>query len=1310
MADFLLGRLKFVWQGNWATGTAYVKDDIVYKDGTAWVCLTPHTANANFYTDRDSTYWNTMAAGLNWTGSWSSSTTYQVNSLASYSGNVYISTLADNLNNTPTSGTGWSTFAAGSLDDVLTTKGDVAYRGTSTTTRLPIGTNGQVLTVGAGGIPGWENPNVAGSVYYVSTSGSDSNNGTSISRAFKTLRYACSTVTGPATIYVKTGTYYEQFPITVPANVSIIGDSMRDTIIAPLTGTASTTYVPTGSSGTTLKVVSTNGIYPGMSVQGTGFTNALSNAQTVVAVVDSATLTLSGAPNTTPSGTLTFTYYSTDASPVVNNLSTMFYLSDSVMLQQLLMTGMTGFTYNGSYPTDITQATIGGVYIRLNPATTITIKSPYIKDCTAKSAGGVGAIIDGTAQSGGITSMVFWAYNMVLDNGVGIYALNGGKVEAVSCFTYYAYMGYATASGGQIRSLSGNNSYGTYGVVSEGYLTSETPVTGTVYGNMLTLSTPTLVGTFQQGEIISQPATTSLANTASSQSGTTVTLTYATQGSAPYAVGQKILVAGITLTGAYPTAANGTWTVTSCTTTQVVFTVVQSATASGTGSPGTITAIATAYITSVQTGYLYYKQQYGTFNTVNTVTGATSGATVLATSDGGQNNYLLVLSSLSAAPAVGASIQFTSGDTSAYVIQATSTATINSVGVTIITLAQQKATPSTDGTGVQVRYNFSLIRLQGHDFLYIGTGGVSSTNYPNVNIGSANPANQIIYTFPGRVYYVATDQAGNFNVGAYFSVNQATGSATLNASAFNLSGLTSLRLGSIGAQLGAQVNEFSTDGTMSQNSAVKVPTQSAVRTYLGASYQNFAPATDLGYDLGTPSKRWGHVYVGPGSITLGTLTITDSSGTLQVQSSGANAPLNINSINNGTSNVTVAQNGNVTITSGGSTAITSTSTQTTISGNLVVNGNVTYGGTITETTTTILNVADPLIYLAQNNNANANDIGIVGHFTASPTGYQHTGLVRHAVDNTWYLFSGATTEPSTVITTTDGTFTIDTLKANINANIVKFLPTTTSATSVAFKAPTSVASNIVWTLPNADASTAGFALVSDGGGNLSWAAAGAVIATDTTDTVLYPTMTTLTTGNFTAAKVNTNFVFNGSVPNLQIVGNTTNDSLTFKSATSNYSSLGFGVNTGTGYTYIQSAAAGSGTVQPLQVYVGGTSYLTVNTSGISVTGTVTSTTGFVESSSITLKENVNPITNALDAITSLVGVIYDRKDGSKKNEPGLIAEEVNKVIPNLVSKDEDGNAEGIYYSKLTAYLVEAIKDLKSQIDPLKEEIRKLKGE
>ena len=50
--------------------------------------------------------------------------------------------------------------------------------------------------------------------------------------------------------------------------------------------------------------------------------------------------------------------------------------------------------------------------------------------------------------------------------------------------------------------------------------------------------------------------------------------------------------------------------------------------------------------------------------------------------------------------------------------------------------------------------------------------------------------------------------------------------------AFDLSGLTSLRLGSIGAQLGAQINEFSTDTSLSQNSNEKVPTQAAVKAYI----------------------------------------------------------------------------------------------------------------------------------------------------------------------------------------------------------------------------------------------------------------------------------------------------------------------------------------------------------------------------------------------------------------------------------------------------------------------------------------------
>jgi hypothetical protein len=90
-----------------------------------------------------------------------------------------------------------------------------------------------------------------------------------------------------------------------------------------------------------------------------------------------------------------------------------------------------------------------------------------------------------------------------------------------------------------------------------------------------------------------------------------------------------------------------------------------------------------------------------------------------------------------------------------------------------------------------------------------------------------------------------------------------------------------------------------------------------------------------------------------------------------------------------------------------------------------------------------------------------------------------------------------------------------------------------------------------------------------------------------------------------------------------------------------------------------------------------------------------------ETSSITYKENVNPIMQALDAIVQLTGVTYDRKDGSRTNEAGLIAEEVNKVLPNIVTKNDEGNPEGIQYTKLTAYLIECIKELKSEIDMLK---------
>ena len=102
---------------------------------------------------------------------------------------------------------------------------------------------------------------------------------------------------------------------------------------------------------------------------------------------------------------------------------------------------------------------------------------------------------------------------------------------------------------------------------------------------------------------------------------------------------------------------------------------------------------------------------------------------------------------------------------------------------------------------------------------------------------------------------------------------------------------------------------------------------------------------------------------------------------------------------------------------------------------------------------------------------------------------------------------------------------------------------------------------------------------------------------------------------------------------------------------------------------------------------------------VTISGTMTAAS-IVETSSIALKQNVEPIQDALAAVTQLKGVTYDRRD-TQEHEAGLIAEWVYQVLPDLVTRDADGGVIGIKYTKLTAYLIEAVKALKTEIDELR---------
>ena len=109
---------------------------------------------------------------------------------------------------------------------------------------------------------------------------------------------------------------------------------------------------------------------------------------------------------------------------------------------------------------------------------------------------------------------------------------------------------------------------------------------------------------------------------------------------------------------------------------------------------------------------------------------------------------------------------------------------------------------------------------------------------------------------PGKVFFVSTDQGGNFRVGDFFSVDQLTGRATLDASAFNLSGLTELRLGSLGGQVGEAISEFSSDPAMSGNSNSACPTEFAVKGFVTRGSMGTKAMTP---PVGTTAQRPGGV-------------------------------------------------------------------------------------------------------------------------------------------------------------------------------------------------------------------------------------------------------------------------------------------------------------------------------------------------------------------------------------------------------------------------------------------------------------------
>jgi hypothetical protein len=115
----------------------------------------------------------------------------------------------------------------------------------------------------------------------------------------------------------------------------------------------------------------------------------------------------------------------------------------------------------------------------------------------------------------------------------------------------------------------------------------------------------------------------------------------------------------------------------------------------------------------------------------------------------------------------------------------------------------------------------------------------------------------------------------------------------------------------------------------------------------------------------------------------------------------------------------------------------------------------------------------------------------------------------------------------------------------------------------------------------------------------------------------------------------------------------------------------------------------------LTVGYGESTRTAATTYALDVTGTIRATGDVIAYSDVRVKENIKTIYNSLEKVSKLRGVEFN-KIGDNKKSIGVIAQEIEKVIPEVVKIDDKG-MKSVAYGNISGLLIEAIKELKAEI-------------
>ena len=518
-------------QGTWDISTGYKTGDIVRNGGYLYIALDDTTA---IYPDSDIAKWQKIIEGIQFNGNWQDNTVYFLGDIVTFIDTSYICIQRHNssasegrpdLDLSQPDQDYWEVVIQGAESNVLQDDGDLKVRGDSNVDeRFAIGAKEYQLTSSSNNLH-WKSLVSMPRAFYVSNSGLDSTEyGVSDNKPFKTIKYACDYVRTNITGTLSTSAVNSDYILQIALNTIFTAGntSTFPNLAALLTSTNSATGrlygdVDSSSAGIAAQDVTSIQNYFNGTLTDVKTKNAIDsiikfisyNSQLYTTEFISVSSVDYPILNSVPPNTTIFIktgFYeeqlpisipancavvgdeqrSTSIKPAQGyELSNMFYVRNGSGLRNVTLSGLSGTL--GAPNANLTRRPTAGAFVSLDPGTGpadstvwIATRSPYVQGVSALGTGCVGMKIDGALHSSGNRSIVANDFTQVLSDGIAYWATNLGRSELVSVFTYYCHIGYLAEAGGILRATNGNNSYGEYGSVAEGFDTTETVITGQI--------------------------------------------------------------------------------------------------------------------------------------------------------------------------------------------------------------------------------------------------------------------------------------------------------------------------------------------------------------------------------------------------------------------------------------------------------------------------------------------------------------------------------------------------------------------------------------------------------------------------------------------------------------------------------------------------------------------------------------------------------------------------------------------------------------------------------------------------------------